>query len=158
MTNAILAPKELWQFMTPSAFSPSLPPAPVSGRDNNVVFLEPIEIQVSSTKRMRPGFVDVSAHVKELERDEKTRALFEAGRKQIAEHLEDTGEITLATLRLQKGWSQQRLADEMGTTQSYIARIEAGRDDIRVSTAARISEALGIELIAVVRAITARPK
>lgn len=52
----------------------------------------------------------------------------------------------LATYRLAKGWSQKRLADELGTSQSYIARLETGRSDPQMSTVRRICLALGISL------------
>jgi len=50
------------------------------------------------------------------------------------------------TLRLRKGWSQARLAAELGTSQSYIARIERGKENLTVKTCRKLSWALGIDL------------
>lgn len=50
----------------------------------------------------------------------------------------------IARARLQRGWSQQRLAEELGTSQSHIARMESGRD-VMVHTLARIAKALGTD-------------
>lgn len=43
----------------------------------------------------------------------------------------------LAELRRQRGFTQAEVAQTMGTTQPYIARLEAGRSDPRVSTLLR---------------------
>jgi DNA-binding XRE family transcriptional regulator len=49
----------------------------------------------------------------------------------------------LAKKRQQAGLSQTWVAAAMGTSQSSIARIEAGRADVRLSTVERYAAALG---------------
>jgi transcriptional regulator with XRE-family HTH domain len=49
----------------------------------------------------------------------------------------------LAELRRERGMSQTEVAARMHTSQSAVARLEAGRDDIRVSTLRRYAGALG---------------
>lgn len=53
---------------------------------------------------------------------------------------------SLAALRLSRGYSQQQLANALGTSQSHIAKIEAGLVSIQWETGVRIAGALGITL------------
>ena len=62
---------------------------------------------------------------------EKARAAYEFG-KQVRE------------LREARGWSQAHLASLLGTTQSAIARLEAGGSDPRLSTIQRMSALFGV--------------
>ena len=68
------------------------------------------------------------------------------------DHLVETGESTvppeavrLAELRQSRGLSQAELAERVGVKQANISRIE-GRDDLKVSTLARVVEAMGATL------------
>ena len=49
--------------------------------------------------------------------------------------------------RVSRGWSQQRLADEVGTAQSAIHRIETGQQNLSLSMIDRLAEALDMPLI-----------
>ncbi|NNH19152.1 helix-turn-helix transcriptional regulator [Bordetella trematum] len=49
-------------------------------------------------------------------------------------------------MRLQKGLSQTQLADLIGTSQSHIAKIEAGQVRIYLDTANRLAVALSVSL------------
>lgn len=53
---------------------------------------------------------------------------------------------SIAQLRKSKKFSQQKLADAIGSTQSNIARIEAGRQNLTIETLSKIANALGKEL------------
>ena len=48
--------------------------------------------------------------------------------------------------RQAKGLSQTEVAARMGTSQSAVARLEAGTSDVRLSTLLRYAEAIGAEL------------
>lgn len=50
----------------------------------------------------------------------------------------------IAEARAAKGWSQQRLADELGTTQQTVQRYESGARDIKSSVILQLSETLGV--------------
>jgi transcriptional regulator with XRE-family HTH domain len=50
------------------------------------------------------------------------------------------------TLRELRGLSQRELAELMGTTQSAIARLEAGGSRPSISTLERVADALGVSL------------
>ena len=47
-------------------------------------------------------------------------------------------------LRAQRGWSQERLADEAGVDRSYMSGIERGVRNASILTLARIAKALGV--------------
>ena len=49
--------------------------------------------------------------------------------------------------RITRGWSQQRLADELGTAQSAVHRIETGQQNLSLSMIDRLAEALDMPLI-----------
>jgi DNA-binding XRE family transcriptional regulator len=99
-------------------------------------------------------FQDIDEVVKADERNDVRRQHIERARKTIAGRLprETAG---IAALRLNKGWSQLRLAQELGTSQSHIARIEAGQD-ILLDTARRLAKALGVSLLDIDEATRAR--
>jgi transcriptional regulator with XRE-family HTH domain len=52
----------------------------------------------------------------------------------------------LVTLRASLGLSQTAVAARMGTSQSVVARLEAGDLDSRISTLERYADAVGVEL------------
>ena len=53
---------------------------------------------------------------------------------------------SLADLRSRMGFTQARIAKRIGTSQSAIARLEAGDSDPRLSTVERYAEAVGVTL------------
>jgi predicted transcriptional regulator len=67
------------------------------------------------------------------------------GFKEMAERRRSmSGQLTV--LRRQLGLSQAEVAARMGTSQSAVARFEAGDLDVRLSTVERYSSALGARL------------
>lgn len=52
----------------------------------------------------------------------------------------------IAEARIAKGWSQQDLADKLGTTQQTIQRYESGARDIKSSVLVNLSAALGVTI------------
>jgi transcriptional regulator with XRE-family HTH domain len=51
-------------------------------------------------------------------------------------------------LREKRGLSQRELAERLGTTQSAVARLEAGNVSPGLPTLDKVAEALGVELVA----------
>lgn len=94
--------------------------------------------------------------IAEAESDPERRRGLQEARRKFAEELERRGFQGLSLLRLRKGMSQRDLAERVGTSQSHIAEIEAGRGRPRTDTVARIAEALGVDEGEVVRAIEER--
>ena len=52
----------------------------------------------------------------------------------------------IAEARMAKGWSQQKLAEMIGTTQQQIARYESGNNDVKASVLIKLSGALDVTL------------
>ena len=84
-------------------------------------------------------------------RGPRRRGAIERLRERVA-HVEE-GEWLFAQIaddvaerRLQQGLSQKELAEKCGTTQSAIARLEAGGRPPRIDTLLRIAEALDCDL------------
>jgi ribosome-binding protein aMBF1 (putative translation factor) len=82
----------------------------------------------------------------EWERDDQGRAALESGRRWVAETFYNEDGDTVRTLRLRMGWSQTRLADALGTSQSHIARIERGTENLTIETCRKLASALAIDL------------
>ncbi len=64
----------------------------------------------------------------------------------MQEYQQKIGEL-IARIRNQKGLTQKDLADKLGTSQSAINRIEAGKQNVTLEMLARISDVLNKELI-----------
>ena len=47
-------------------------------------------------------------------------------------------------MRLRTGLSQRDVANLMGSTQSHVARIESGSQDVQVTTLVRFAAAIGV--------------
>ena len=62
----------------------------------------------------------------------------------VAEHAQVVS--LLAERRRRLGLSQTAVAARMGTSQSAVARLEAGVDDVRLSTLERYAEAVDLRL------------
>ncbi len=63
----------------------------------------------------------------------------------------------LTALRQSRGLSQTEVAARMGTSQSAVARLEAGKADVRMSTLARYAEAMDTAIHFDVRTRTEAP-
>lgn len=64
----------------------------------------------------------------------------------MQEYQQKIGEL-IARIRNQRGLTQKELADKLGTSQSAINRIEAGKQNVTLEMLARISDVLNQELI-----------
>jgi DNA-binding XRE family transcriptional regulator len=110
-------------------------------RGTPVVVLAPVTVEAP----LPGGFIDIDTLIDQAEADPVTRAAIADGRKAIADNYYGAEPRSLAYFRLQKGWSQKQLATRVGTSQSYIARVEAGSIDPQVSTLRRLAEALDVQ-------------
>lgn len=91
------------------------------------------------------GFVDIDALVESEESEPSTRESIAAGRRAVADNYYADRPRSLASLRMSNGWSQKELAQRLGTSQSYVARLEAGSIDPQVSTLRRLAAVLNVE-------------
>ena len=80
------------------------------------------------------------------EKDDGRRAALDEGRRWAAGTLYDGDGDTVRTLRLNQGWSQTRLAEELSTSQSHVARIERGTENLVIETCRKLCKALEIDM------------
>lgn len=92
------------------------------------------------------NYVAIDDLVSEFEGDVEARVALERGRRWVAETFYANDGETVRTLRLRKGWSQAQLADALATSQSHIARIERGTENLTISTCRRLCKALDIDM------------
>lgn len=55
-------------------------------------------------------------------------------------------------LRLEKGWSQKRLAEEAGLSQSFIHSVETGEKSPTIRSIRKIAKALGVPVEKIIHA------
>lgn len=118
-------------------------------RGTSVVVLEPVTV----APPLPAGFVDVDSLVEQAEQEPATKHALADGRRAVAEAYYSGSARPLSYYRLQKGWSQKQLASKLGTSQSYIARLEAGSIDPQLSTLRRLAAALEVPSSALMDAI-----
>ena len=91
--------------------------------------------------------------VSQWEKDDKRRAALDDARRWVADTFHGEDGETVRTLRLRKGWSQSRLAEVLSTSQSHIARIERGTENLAIETCRKLCKALEIDLNALDQAL-----
>jgi len=101
------------------------------------------EVQVTQQSAAPAGAVDIDDLVAEFEATPASAKAIAKGRQWLGKSFY-SGSKTLAALRLQHGWSQAELARQVGTSQSYIGRLEMGGIDPKLSTIRKIALALGV--------------
>ena len=79
-------------------------------------------------------------------RDEQRRKALEDARHWVADTFHGQDGDTVRTLRLRKGWSQSQLAEAISSSQSHVARIERGTENLAVQTCRRLCKALDIDM------------
>jgi ribosome-binding protein aMBF1 (putative translation factor) len=100
-------------------------------------------IEASRKKRVRTSISELAS---EWEKDSEMSEHLARARSSLSQKLEEKHGLSLKTLRLSKGLSQKRLADEMATSQSHIARIESGTENITIETCRKLSNALDVDM------------
>ena len=96
----------------------------------------------------------ISDALSEYTDDSEAQAALRTARKEIAASY-FSAEKSLRALRLSAGLSQKQLAEAIDSQQTYISRLEKGRDDIRLSTIKRLAEALNTDVLTIVDSLGA---
>lgn len=109
----------------------------------NVVWLEFPE---PDSVGIPDDFDDIDAVIEDIEATPAGHTALDDARRFVGREFYANQAGSLAAMRLAKGWSQKRLAEEASTSQPYVARLEKGNADPQLSTARRICEALGISI------------
>jgi ribosome-binding protein aMBF1 (putative translation factor) len=113
-------------------------PLPISGRVNLSI------VTVGPNIPMPPRYADIDDVVARAEKNPRRKAALVRARVKLAETSYKGAEQSIASIRLKRGWSQLDLSVAMGTSQSHIARIESGEEDVRISTVLKLATALKI--------------
>ncbi|AFL73531.1 helix-turn-helix domain-containing protein [Thiocystis violascens] len=150
--------------MTPTTLSASASSAPIrsfekivgqageaTSRNRCPVFA--FEAYTAPPPPVPANHTTISQLLDEWETDDQGRAALESGRRWVAETFYREDGDTVRTLRLKMGWSQTRLADALGTSQSHIARIERGTENLTIETCRKLATALDIDLNALDQAL-----
>ncbi len=95
---------------------------------------------------MPPKYTSITDFVNELESTEEGRIGMQDARKWIADTFHSKDGITIRIMRLKMGWSQIHLADRLGTSQSHVARIERGTENLYIQTCRRLCDAFNIDM------------
>ena len=93
-----------------------------------------------------PNHVVAGEMVAKWEKDDTRRKAIEEARGWVADTFYAEDGDTVRTLRLRKGWSQVQLAKALGTSQSHVARIERGTENLAIETCRRLCGVLGIDM------------
>ena len=131
---------------TPNRLAQNLPQTATL---NNVTYVE----FHSPPKSPLPNAVDIDDLLTELESQSTENADGIAQGRQWVAATFYADRLSMAQLRLRKGWSQTELAKHIETSQSHIARIESGITDPQLSTIRKISKALDVPLETLVKAL-----
>jgi DNA-binding XRE family transcriptional regulator len=113
-------------------------------------------IKLGWRRKGATGAADIGVLFAEFEAMAGGQAALTAGRQWLAEAFYGGRPVSLAQLRLRRGWSQAELARRVETSQPYIARLEAGRVDPQLSTVRRIASALEVSTATLVDALDQR--
>jgi len=92
-----------------------------------------------------PGTSPLSELLASFDGDTEFQQAMSDVRRTMAQTLYGDEPHTLTALRMASGLSQRQLADRMGTSQPYIARMEAGAIDPGTDVIGRLAAALGVE-------------
>lgn len=91
------------------------------------------------------GFMSIDDLAKKWEKDDKRKSELESARKWIANEV-IADEETIKSYRLKNGWSQVKLADMLNTSQSHVARIEKGTENLTIQTCRKLCHVLNIDM------------
>jgi len=145
--TALLKPTETLESLPTKVFDAQ----PTSTSPCKVIYAE---FLVPAKPPILPGAIDIDDLVAEIEQSNEAAEAIAKGRQWVAKSFYSSQPSSIALLRLQKGWSQAELAKRADTSQPYIARLELGNVDPRVSTVTKLARALGVPVMAVVEAIS----
>ena len=82
-----------------------------------------------------------------IRKDPKYKKGLEEAGSWVAETFYSLDGDTVRTVRLKKGLSQKQLAEALGTSQPYIANLEAkGGNEIKLATCEKLSKVLGVSI------------
>lgn len=91
-------------------------------------------------------YTSIDDLVSEWSQDADMRKALEDARQWYAEQYHAEDGVTVRNMRLKKGWSQTQLAEALGSSQSHVARIERGTENVSIETCRKLCTALDIDM------------
>jgi ribosome-binding protein aMBF1 (putative translation factor) len=98
-------------------------------------------------------YTEIDTLINEFEKDPEHKAALEEARKWFTDSFHKEEGDTIRTLRMRRGWSQEHLAKILGTSQSHVARIERGTENILLDTFRKLASALEVDMGTLDRAL-----
>ncbi|WP_083970489.1 helix-turn-helix domain-containing protein [Halomonas sp. S2151] len=92
------------------------------------------------------GFRSIQDVVESSEQNPKRKAALQRARNRISRQIDQEIGPTVRTSRLAKGWSQVTMADALGTSQSHVARIERGSENVTLETMRKLCNVLEVDM------------
>jgi ribosome-binding protein aMBF1 (putative translation factor) len=120
-------------------------PPPVSSTNGGRGLLSIVQVELAPPIPAR--YSNIEDVVARAAKDERKKKALQEARKRLAEKSYGNRKPSIAVLRLKLGMSQTDLAVEMNSSQSHIARIESGTEDLRMSTLEKLAKALKISAV-----------
>lgn len=112
-----------------------------------LVEVKPVPLPVKNS-------LSIDDFVKDIEADPDVAKALSSSRQRFAKAAYSNKPQTLTSLRLSAGLSQDQLAQNSGTSQSHIAKIEAGKNDPSTDMIQKIAVALALDPALVFNAIS----
>ena len=124
-----------------------------TGSDSEVIDLLKYLVKESDAPA---GFVTMNDFMAELEEDPEKAVFLAKARKALANSRTASSVQTVRDLRLERGLSQTKLAQFAKTSQSHIARIEKGTENLAISTCRKLCMVLGVDMNTLNQALVAQ--
>jgi len=102
------------------------------------------------------GFITMNSFMAKMEEDPEKAVLLAKARKSVANSRSASSVQTVRDLRLGRGISQAQLAKLAQTSQSHIARIEKGTENLAISTCRKLCRVLGVDMNTLNQALVAQ--
>ena len=130
--------------LTKSFEAGNIPTVTATAKSNSVVVrYEDYAQPPVKTPAKHQSIADLMA---ELESDADFRDDIQQARAWVADEFYAEDGDTLRTLRLRRGWSQAQLAEKLATSQSHVAKIERGKENLHISTCRKLCKVFDIEM------------
>lgn len=112
-----------------------------------------LEVNAADSPQAPSDYHSLDDFISELEQDGAGAAALADARRWVADSFYADDGATVRAMRLHNGWSQSQLAEAVETSQSHIARIERGTENVTIKTCRKLCAALGIDMNALNEAL-----
>ncbi|MBF09975.1 MAG: helix-turn-helix transcriptional regulator [Cobetia sp.] len=104
------------------------------------------------------NYITLSELIANANKDQKKKDALERARARLAGSIKKSEGPTLRAKRLEMGWSQTKLAELLETSQSHVARIEKGDENLQLSTLRKLCKCFKIDMNSVEKLLSNQSK